>query len=68
MSKTESQGRNVVPGQLVQVAAQTARIMIPGAAPLPEPKVELIRSGDTIQAIDVTCTCGQRIRLRCVYQ
>jgi hypothetical protein len=59
--------RSVIPGRCVQVSGETARVGVPGAAAQSEPKVELIRQGDVIQAIDVTCTCGQRIRLRCVY-
>jgi hypothetical protein len=68
MSKGEYQGRSVVPSQLVRVAGETAHIPIPGTTPLAEPKVELIRAGELIQAIDVTCACGRKIRLRCIYQ
>jgi hypothetical protein len=35
----------------------------PGAGPL----VELVREDGVIRAIDVTCSCGERIRLRCTY-
>jgi hypothetical protein len=38
------------------------------AAPACQPNIELPRDGDIIQAIDVTCTCGQKMRLRCVYE
>jgi hypothetical protein len=31
------------------------------------PKVEIIRDGDTIIAIEVICSCGERIRLLCDY-
>ena len=30
--------------------------------------VEVIRLGDRIQAIDVVCACGERTRIRCVYE
>jgi hypothetical protein len=59
--------RGVVPGSCVRVTGETTRVAIPGSSPT-EPQVEVIRQGDVIQAIDVVCTCGQRIRLRCVYQ
>jgi hypothetical protein len=61
--------RGIIPGRLVKVVGE-ARVPGPheheeeAAA---EPRVELIRDGDVIQAIDVTCTCGKRIRLRCIY-
>lgn len=32
------------------------------------PRVELIREGDIVTAIDLTCTCGETIRLWCSYE
>jgi hypothetical protein len=31
------------------------------------PQVELVREGDVIKAIDITCTCGKKLRLYCDY-
>jgi hypothetical protein len=60
--------RRIVPGQHVVVAGHNARIKIP-AAPVPrEPKLELVRDGDWVQAIDVTCSCGEKIRIVCEYE
>ena len=56
----------VIPGPRVQVDG-VARVPVPGAHPEAQPTVELIRAGNVIRAIDVTCTCGRRIRLRCHY-
>jgi hypothetical protein len=39
----------------------------PGEGHSGEPRIELVREGEVIQAIEVICTCGQRIRLRCSY-
>ena len=30
--------------------------------------VEVIRLDDRVQAIDVICACGERTRIRCVYE
>ena len=57
----------IVPGQCVRLTGETARVTIPGQCNSAGPSVELIRDGDVVRAIDVTCGCGQRIRLRCVY-
>lgn len=68
--------RAVVSGQTVRMSNQVVRV---GGAHLAdgedaagdghgEPKLELIRLGDRIQAIDVICGCGQRTRIRCVYE
>jgi hypothetical protein len=60
--------RAVVPGHNVRVTAESARVMVPRPDGYCEPQVALVRDGDVIQAIDVTCSCGQRIRLRCAYE
>ena len=60
-------GRVVVPGPFVRITGETARVAIPGQEDKSQPRVELVRQGDVVQAIEITCTCGQRIRLRCVY-
>ena len=57
----------VIPGSSVRVSEETAPVGAPRSAPVGAPHVELIRDGDVIRAIDVTCSCGQRIRLRCSY-
>lgn len=63
----------VVSGRCVRVGPETARVTIgrqqtPQTAQPPVPaQVEVIRDGDVIQAIDVICSCGQRIRVRCTY-
>jgi hypothetical protein len=65
--------RGVVPGRKVLLEEGPTSVMIvpprPHVAPTPAcaPQIELVRDGDVIRAIDVTCTCGQKIRLRCVY-
>jgi hypothetical protein len=60
--------RAVVPGRKVLVENGPAAVMIlpPGARP-GAPQIEVVRDGDVIQAIDVTCACGAKIRLRCCY-
>jgi hypothetical protein len=66
--------RGVVPGRSVLVEQGPTTVMIvpprvhQAATPACTPQIDLVRDdGDVIQAIDVTCTCGQKIRLRCVY-
>lgn len=59
--------RDVVPSQCVRVSRETTRVSIPGHGSADVPRIELILEGEFIKAIDVTCTCGQRIRLSCAY-
>ena len=57
----------VLPAQHVQVAADPQPIPVPtgGAvsATTAAGAVTLIRNGDAIVGVEVTCSCGQRIRL-----
>ena len=61
----------VVSGRKVLVQEGAAAVMIVPPRPQPAaacaPQIEVVRDGEVIQAIDVTCTCGQKIRLRCAY-
>lgn len=61
-----SELHGVVPGSRIRVGKERARIG-PGGEERDEPEVILIRDGDTIQAIEVVCTCGKRTRLNCIF-
>lgn len=58
----------VVRGTSVRVSPDSARVGIPGQEPEPEPRIEILRTGEVIQAIDIVCGCGQHIRLHCHYE
>jgi hypothetical protein len=66
--------RGVVPGRKVTLEGGPAAVVIAPPrlhaphAPAAVPQIELIREGDVIRAIEVTCTCGEKIRLHCEYQ
>ena len=61
--------RAVVVGRHVHYSDESA----PVGKPRPfsdkrEPTVELIREGILIRAVEIVCTCGERIRLRFDYE
>ena len=56
-----------VRGTCVRVSTDSARVGIPGQEPPAEPRIEIIRTGEVIQAIDIVCGCGQHIRLHCLH-
>jgi len=74
-AKNESERTQVgiIPGGRVQFTGEMVHVIIPQervdgpAHSAGEPQVTLVREGDVIQAIEVTCTCGRKVRLRCVY-
>jgi hypothetical protein len=58
----------VVPADRVKVAPD----VVPIGAPRPgeargEPRIQLVREDGVIRAIDVHCSCGEWIRIRCDY-
>lgn len=63
----DAEAQSVVPSHCVRVNGHAARVKIPPQAGHDEPRVDLVRQGAVVQAIDVTCSCGRHIRLSCVY-
>jgi hypothetical protein len=67
-------GGKVIPAHFVHMVSAS-----PPVSPLPpgeglavkgsheEPKVTLIKEGDTVKAIEIHCTCGAVVRLDCEY-
>jgi hypothetical protein len=67
---------HVISADRVRVGKDSAVIGLPRLPePKPDPKpetpaepiVKLNRDGDVIRSIEVTCTCGERIVINCVY-
>jgi hypothetical protein len=58
----------VVRGTSVRLSSDSARVGVPGQEPAAEPRIEITRTGDVIQAIDIICGCGEHIRLHCRYE
>jgi hypothetical protein len=57
----------LVPRHCVRVASERTRVGLPGQQGEAEPEIILIRNGEVVEAIEVICTCGQRIRMNCVF-
>lgn len=58
---------NVIPAQRVQVVQTRVPTVVAHEACLGEPRITIIKEGDTVRAIEVVCLCGEVIRLDCVY-
>jgi len=59
---------SVVPGSRVVRTNEVACVGSPHSHERQQPVLELIREGEVITAIDVTCSCGEKIRLWCSYE
>lgn len=57
----------VLPGHRVVQTAEMARVGSSHAHGTGQSTVELIRDGDVVKAIDVTCACGEKMRIWCSY-
>lgn len=58
----------ILPGHRVVQTTEVARIGGAHSHPTGQHKVELIREGDVVKAIDVTCSCGETMRIWCSYE
>ncbi|MCX7665320.1 MAG: hypothetical protein N2112_07235 [Gemmataceae bacterium] len=61
--------RTILSGDAIRLAEEPAIIGRPVAlakpAPKHEVKLELIREGDVVRVIELTCSCGEKHRIRC---
>lgn len=58
----------VLPAHRVVQTAEAARVGQPHRHAPGSPTIELIRDGDLVKAIDVTCSCGEKLRIWCSYE
>jgi len=69
----ENMSSKVIPAQRVRVhdgskCGSAAWAALPeSAAKLAEPKIHLLKDGNVVTAIEITCTCGAVIHLDCEY-
>ena len=63
-----AEGSALVPAARVRVAAEPVRVGTPHGTDHPgPPKIHLVREDGVVKAIDVICSCGERIRIACEY-
>ena len=58
----------VVPGNRVVRSAELAHVGGRHSVHEDTPVIELVTEGNVVRAIDVTCTCGKKMRLWCSYE
>lgn len=57
----------VVSAPCVREGEDRAVIPVPGHECADEPTLELVREGDIVRAIDVSCPCGRKFRILCEF-
>jgi hypothetical protein len=58
----------ILAGSTVKVTGDTVRIGAPVShVRHAEPTIQLVREDGIVRAIDITCGCGERIRVVCEY-
>lgn len=68
---------NIIPGDQIEIlpASHAATATAPPASKTivahqhlhTQPSITLIKEGDSVRVIEITCTCGEVIRLQCEY-
>jgi hypothetical protein len=58
----------VVPGSRVVRSAEVAHVGGRHELHNSNPTIELVTEGNIVRAIDVTCPCGQKVRVWCSYE
>ena len=58
----------VLSGSRVRQSDETTLVGVPRQADEHGTTVELVKDGNVVRAIDVTCSCGQKTRVWCVYE
>ena len=67
LSRPNHAANNVIPASDIRVGSEPVALGIPNHEPGAEPRVNLIRDGNAVLAIEIVCSCGERIVLTCVY-
>jgi hypothetical protein len=57
----------VVHSGCVKLSGDSVRVGAPQAQSKAAPKIELVREDGVVRAIDITCGCGEKIRVVCEY-
>lgn len=57
--------RSLIPGKQVRLTGEATRVIPPRQPGECDPRVDLVREGGQIRAIDIRCSCGKRIYLVC---
>ncbi len=58
----------IIAARQVRMAEDRQSVPLPHAHHAIEPRLEYIRDGDSIAGVEITCGCGQRIRIRFEYE
>ena len=67
-TNTESGTTSVVTASRVRMMENPVRVGAPSVTMAHgEPKIQLVRDDGTVRAIDITCGCGEKIRVWCDY-
>lgn len=67
ISRLHPAASSVIPASHIRLLGEPLPVGAPGHEPCAEPQVSVIRDGEVVRAIEVVCTCGQRVVLDCVY-
>ena len=68
MYGTEQGNKKIVPRSQVNIVSDPVQVPVSEEYGLGSPQLEVKRDNDQITEIEVTCSCGCRMRLVCEYE
>ena len=67
-AQTLEHERRILPGNHVNLSPQAVQVGLPTDAHAASPSLRIIRDQGQITGIEVTCTCGCKMNIRCNYE
>ena len=67
MRSPASSSNRVIPSRRVIVGPTPVQLTAPRQTPQDAPEIHIEWEGDVVRSIEVTCSCGERIRIACDY-
>ena len=67
-SRSRTPLRSVIPASHVSFGDRPVCVGAAADTPKTPPRIELVREDGVIRAIDITCVCGERVRVLCSYE
>ena len=68
LTKSPARERRILPRENVNLSANPVQVGVPQHGETPSPSLRVVREGAQISKIEVTCSCGCKMRILCDYQ
>ncbi|MCR9119594.1 MAG: hypothetical protein NXI22_21890 [bacterium] len=67
MTSSDTSPAKMFPADRIRVDARSMHLGVPPMGGCPDPNIEVVTKDGVVAAIEITCSCGQQIKLVCDY-